>query len=680
MDSQQKVRLWYLTPAWSLVLHIVQALLAALMALKLIGVLKKPWRLSLPALGAWLLLPILSMPTTDSLADIPDQVMLEQLKTRLLQTPECLPACAEIAAMKLTGNLNEMLIELQVHAQRDVAIPLPAQLDQWWPEQVGVDGRMANALVRRDDGLWLALDKGVHRVLLSGRHDRKFKFSLPLPLIPQHSEVKVEGWRVEGLYEDGKTAEQLEFSRIGMNTAQAEPRFQQSALPAFVRVERTLHLGLDWRVGTRVVRLANADTPVILQIPLLPGEAVTSEQIRVENGKVLVNIPAGQDGLEWESLLEKREQLELRAGDSDKWSELWRADVSPIWHLQSAGIAVVHHQDQQGAWLPEWRPWPGETVQLLISRPQSVPGPTLTIDKSQLNIQPGKRGQIADLTLSIRSSKGGQHNLILPPDAELQSVSIDGVAQPIRQKADTVTLPIHPGAQQVALNWRTVSEPTLILRTPPVNLNVNSVNSHIRVISGEDRWVLFTLGPKFGPAALIWGLLSVLLLLALGLGQSTLTPLKSWQWFLLLIGLSQIHLAAGMLVVTWFFGLGIRGRHSTETLGGFNLIQVGLGLLTLLSVLFLFVAVQQGLLGSPDMQITGNQSNALNLNWDQDHSVAQLPTAVVVSVPVMLYRLLMLGWSLWMALSLLDWLRWGWDCFASGGIWKKKLPQSKAAE
>jgi hypothetical protein len=46
-----------------------------------------------------------------------------------------------------------------------------------------------------------------------------------------------------------------------------------------------------------------------------------------------------------------------------------------------------------------------------------------------------------------------------------------------------------------------------------------------------------------------------------------------------------------------------------------------------------------------------------------------------LSVPMMVYRILMLGWSLWMALSLLDWLRWGWSCFASGSIWKKKVPQ-----
>jgi hypothetical protein len=36
----------------------------------------------------------------------------------------------------------------------------------------------------------------------------------------------------------------------------------------------------------------------------------------------------------------------------------------------------------------------------------------------------------------------------------------------------------------------------------------------------------------------------------------------------------------------------------------------------------------------------------------------------------------MLFWSLWLALYLLKWLKWGWQCYAAGGIWKK-LPRRK---
>jgi hypothetical protein len=43
------------------------------------------------------------------------------------------------------------------------------------------------------------------------------------------------------------------------------------------------------------------------------------------------------------------------------------------------------------------------------------------------------------------------------------------------------------------------------------------------------------------------------------------------------------------------------------------------------------------------------------------------------------YRLLMLAWSLWLAASLLNWLKWGWGCYSHGGFWKKKPAKPKEA-
>jgi len=503
---------------------------------------------------------------------------------------------------------DSMRLNLQIHAQQDVAVPLPAQLQQWYPEQIQVDGHNAEMLIRQNDGsLWMGLTPGVHTVWMQGRLANQQKFTLPLALTPQRVEATADGWRVDGVYENGRVGPQLEFSRLQVDANAAAKTLQQAALPAFIRIERTLHLGLDWRMTTRVVQLAGADAPVVLEWPLLPGEAVTSADVRVKNGKVLVNMAAGQDSLEWQSLLDKSQALELKAADTAQWSELWRADVSPIWHLEATGIVVVHHQDPQGAWLPEWRPWPGETLRLEITRPQPVPGATLTIDKAQLTLQPGKRSQLVDLTLNLRSSKGGLHTLNLPEQAVLQTVNIDGIAQPIRQKGRAVTLPIRPGAQQVSLNWQVSAALPAFLASPEVDLGIDSVNSHIQVNMAEDRWVLFTLGPSFGPAALIWGLLLVLLALAWGLGRIPVTPLKAWQWFLLLVGLSQLHIAAAMVVVAWLFALGLRGKTQLDDPWRFNALQLGLGGLTLVAMLLLFAAVQQGLpiVARPYLQIAG---------------------------------------------------------------------------
>jgi hypothetical protein len=70
------------------------------------------------------------------------------------------------------------------------------------------------------------------------------------------------------------------------------------------------------------------------------------------------------------------------------------------------------------------------------------------------------------------------------------------------------------------------------------------------------------------------------------------------------------------------------------------------------------------------MQIAGNGSSNLQLNWMQDRIGATMPQPWAVSVPLYVYRSLMLLWAMWLAWSLLTWLRWAWQCYGKGGIWK----------
>jgi len=102
----------------------------------------------------------------------------------------------------------------------------------------------------------------------------------------------------------------------------------------------------------------------------------------------------------------------------------------------------------------------------------------------------------------------------------------------------------------------------------------------------------------------------------------------------------------------------------------FDLAQIALVAWSAVALGILFYAIQQGLLGEPDMQIAGNGSFNGTLRWYQDRSAAGLPQAWIISVPLLVYRLLMLLWALWLAQALLRWLRWGWESFGMGGYWK----------
>jgi hypothetical protein len=605
--------------------------------------------------------------------EIPGPAMLEELRQRLLEAPDCVPGCAALPRMRLEAAGESFSARMEVHAQAQVAIPLPGRHGAWLPQRVQLDGFDAEGVFRDDEGkLWVALEPGVHQLVVSGRLPARERVEIALPLKPFRVEASAEGWEIDGIHENGVVGEQIQLRRISVEASRPEA-LEPGALPPFVRVERTLLLGLEWRVVTRVSRASPPGSAVVLEVPLIRGEAVTSEGLRVENDRVQVSLAANATQVSWESVLEQRAEMTLLAPEVNTWTEVWQLNASPIWHVESSGIPVIHQQ-QRGHRFPRWQPWPGERVSLRVSRPEGVEGRTLTIDMSSLTLKPGRRATDVDLSFEVRSSQGVQHPVTLPPDADLQSVKIDGRSQPIRQENGVVSLPLEPGKHQVALSWRSADGISALFTTPAVNLGAPSVNASTQMEMPRSRWVLLSGGPSLGPAVMFWGLLIVIVGLAVGLGRSGRTPLKARHWLLLGVGLSQVPVYLSILVVGWLFALDARGRLKAELpVWQFNLMQAGLALLTLVALAVLFFAVKQGLLGLPDMQIAGNGSRGYLLRWFEDRADAVAWHAWVLSVPLAVYRLLMLAWALWIAFALLRWLRWSWEAFSSGGYWRSMV-------
>ena len=195
----------------------------------------------------------------------------------------------------------------------------------------------------------------------------------------------------------------------------------------------------------------------------------------------------------------------------------------------------------------------------------------------------------------------------------------------------------------------------------------------------RDRWILAVWGPRLGPAVLFWSVLAVTLLLSFGLEKLNLAPLKTRDWFLLSIGLSQASIPVAALVVGWLLVLGVRKKTAVESPWRFDLIQAALTVWTVVALACLLEAIRHGLLGQPEMQISGNGSSAYLLKWYRDRVGQNLPRPGLFSLPRMFYRLAMLAWAMWIASSLLSWLKWGWSCANEGGLWKA-VRRPKGAE
>ena len=676
VERDQQLHLTLASPRVNRVLAFVRvALTGLLLACVAGGALRSGGPLPLPASAARALVLVVVVlgHAARARADFPSPEMLGELRNRLLERPECVPECASSPRLRLEVTRGALSARMEVDAATETAVPLPGSARHWSPTRVLLDGQPAQGLWRAPDGiLWLETAAGIHQVLLEGPLPDVDRVEMPLPLRPRRVEARAEGWTVEGLREDGLADDNLEIVRVGERTESARDGLQPAALPPFVLVERSLSLGLSPQADTRVVRVTPPGSAVVLEVPLVPGESVATPEVRVQGGKALVSMGPQVSEVSWHSILEQPTSLALRAPEAVSWTEIWRLDASPIWHVEVQGIPVVHRPAEASPRLREWHPWPGEGVTITIVRPGAVPGPTLTVDQAVLETRPGLRARDTTLTLEIRSSRGGQHPLTLPEGAELQSVSINGTTRPIPQEKRVVTLPLAPGTQTVALTWREKTAMTMALASSELALGVPSVNVETHIAMPVDRWTLFVGGARLGPAVLFWPLLVVVAVAAVALGRLRLTPLGARHWFLLGVGLTQVPLYVAAIVAGWLLALGWRKeRGGTLGDGGFDLLQLLLVFWTVLALHGLFAAIQQGLLGLPDMQITGNGSTAALLRWYHDRAGATLPRTWVVSVPLLIYRAAMLGWALWIAWAVLWWLRWGWACFSEGGRWRR---------
>lgn len=631
--------------------------------------------------AAWMIALVLlaALRPNCALAEIPPQEMLDQLRARLLERPPCGDHCAEALRLDLDAAGPTLRLRLEASAVAESALALPGGQEHWNPRSVLLDGRPAEGLLRTADGvLWILLPEGLHQISLEGPLPDRDAVQVPLPARPKRVTARLAGWTLSGLHDGGIPDDTLQLSREASATRARGDELAQIVLPPFVIVTRRIELGLTWDVATSVTRMGPAGAPVLIRVPLLAGESVTTADQRVEEGSAVVTLGPGMSGVAWQSTLSEQPSIALRAPDVTEWTEIWQLDASPSWHVEAAGIPPVHSSVVQHVRVREWRPWPGEQVTVDVTRPEPVAGPSLTIDSSRLEFTPGIRSTDASLSLVVRSSRGGQHDVALPEGAVLQSLVVNGLAQPVRQDGRIVTITVTPGSQQVGMTWRGPTGLVARWRSPDVDLKAPSVNASVQV-NLPDRWILWLDGPRLGPAILFWSVLAVFVLLSIALTQWRPAPLGFVSWLLLLVGLSQVDARMGAIVVAWFLLLGWRRRRLPDLRdGAFNVVQILVVAWTIVSIVILFSAIQRGLLGSPEMQVVGNGSHATALNWYADRADGLLPAVSVTSAPLLAYRLAMLAWALWLAAALLKWLRWAWDCFTEGGAWRQIHLRAKA--
>ncbi len=681
VTADQSTRL-VIAPAWLVrLLRVAMVVLLAVLLARLVSTLLLPLR------GRWsdwggrnmvgaALLALALLPHGAHAQTLPTPQLLDQLRNRLTEAPQCAPACADLAQAQLQANGDALDVELEAHIGTPVALPLPQADDALQLLDVAVDGHADAPLTRNAGQLLLRLDRGVHRVGLHYRIADTDSASLRFAQRPQRVTFTGQGWSLDGVDDGRALGDSIALHRVRTaSDGKTLPPVQN--FPPYVRLTRTLVLGLDWTVQNVAERIAPEQGGFSTTLPLLPGEHPLGDDALVKDGRISITFNANSDSVSWTSRLDHANQLALKAPALGERAEVWEIQAAPMWHVDAKGVPTSASDDGL-----LYQPLPGESLQLAFSQPVAVAGDSLAFDHVQLSSTAGERASETTLGLHARSTRGGEHAIDLPAGAELLEARRDNQPINLAVRDGKLSLPLLPGEHDYALRLREPHGVAASIRTPTFALHAPVANIDLTLGLPQDRWVLWTWGPTVGPAVLYWSQLIVLLLAAWLLARFAPTPLRFHHWLLLGLGFSAFAWSAYALVVLWLILLGLRARGApAERLSAtrFNLLQFGLAALTLLALTVLISAVPTGLLGLPDMHVAGNDSSAWNLHWFADQSANALPSGGVFSVSLWVYKLAMLAWALWLANALIGWLRWAFGAWTRGGYWRKHEPKPGVA-
>lgn len=719
VSANQKIGVYLISPAQNLIIAIARLVLLALLLLvlidnKLLELVKKRLKSSLSAsskgaaVAIFALVVTIMMPSeslaykksstqaslkeggnlniNDSNISIPSDDLLKQMRKYIIseidKNPECLPNCAQISRARLDIQDLQFILRLEYHVKTDVAVPLPDASNKWKIKRAKIVANENDLKLYKENGtLWAYMTKGINQLIITGILLDSDNINIDFPLEPHMLEQNIAGWKLFGVDKNGKISKSIKLSRIRSENIIEEKKknkfTNKIAISPLVKIERNMSLDKNWTVETVVTRLSSNQDSIDIAVPLLPTESVISSSMKIDKNKILVSIEQNSHTVSWSSILDnKKTKLNLTAAKNEPWVEVWNLDISSLWHVNFSGTPQIYVDNISDS-TKKWQPWPGETLSMNIIAPQAVLGATKTIKNVSLNLDVGQSITESNLEFKLLSSIGETHNIKLPADANLVSVTNNSKSQPSELKGQNLSINITPGEQVIKVKWTQNNSSKLRFESPEIDLGLPAVNIETKIKLPKNRWVLFVKNELVGPAILIWGVLPVILLISLIIGFGVKTPLTFISCFVLLLGLSQTDIALNFIIIGWFVAMSVRydqklnntNKPSNKRALLFNLQQFILACWTIIAIFGLFSAISQGLLGSPDMKISGNGSSSYNLIWYDDFSGNIMPKYWIISFNVIFYRVLMLFWALWLAAKSLNWIKWAWQCYSKGDYW-----------
>lgn len=610
---------------------------------------------------------------------LPTAELLDEWVKRIKREQGCVGECIYISSMSLVVENTKVNLTVKVHAERDTVLTLPGVHSTLHWLEASIEGEaLPHRLEAVGEGhefaTQLRIPQGVHSIHAQGELADLTSIQLRLFDQPRQLNLHLVGWS-EDVSRAGKVTSLIQLSRTGSSSPRSGEQSKEGSRRITVDVSwytvtRELTLGPTWQMVTLVSR-ARADQAAEVIIPTFPAERVLSSDHEASPQGVRLGFASGVNELRYLSEFTPTEQLTFTAPSGVRWSETWTVHCGVIWSCQYEGLNPISYGNAGQPTSFTWKPWPSEAATINVKRPKGVPGSDSTIEKVNYTFTSGINLAQGKLEIRLNASRGGEHFVVLPKQAETITLKVEDLETSVTDSKNRVRLPVKPGVNKYTIQWKQEWIRSFKESIPVVEFDLPVVNLTQQFNVGY-RWILWTHGPEWGPAILFWGALFLSILIGSFLGRGGWSPLSSFGWCALLSGVAQHDGMVWLLVICWFIVFALRSKIHSKIRSSilFNFMQISLAGYSIIFFSVLVFVLQFNLLQNADMQVSGAQSSNSILYWYSDRVSGSTPEAGFYSLSSWIWRGAMLVWSLWLANSLLSWVKWAWNNLGEGGGWR----------
>lgn len=658
IEQNHTFSLYLLSPAMNLVMSLIKVALVLLLGKLFLQRGFATWW------SAATVLLFLTFAHRVSAEDFPPKEYLDELETRML-ADTCSENCSFINSMHITIRDRAVTLNIAASSSGESFISLPGPTDMLLPAKIEVDGQAGSPARKSEDNTILVrVSKGVHTITVQGAFPAQGLLTLQVPMIPGHTSVDAPQWKVEGIDEHGVAQSSLSFAKI---ESLGHDKNQEATLPYWYVAYRTLQLGADWRVVTTVNRLGDNSKGSQFNIPLLEGEVVITPGVKVANQQVTAQFDPGTESYSWTSTFTQRDTFSLTAGKT--FTEVWKLACSPVWQCSGEGFKPASVTPDTDGSLT-WNPTPGQQLNVAVVKPKGIEGLSKTITQLTHTIAVNDRLLSGTINLTLTASRGGYEVISLPPDATFLRGSATAGSVVSLEESGRFSLPIIEGQNQLSVEYTVPTSSMTHISAPQVTLESTSANVTTNITIPASRWILFTRGDGWGGSVLFWVKIACVILGAWILSRLPFSPLTKTQWIMVGLSVAVLSVFEMGIIVIWFLVMEQRKRASFRSNASFNLMQIGLALLSFAVIALFIEAIRRGLLFQPDMTLAGSYGVVDNPSWYLDYVGKTLPQPSVYTLPLWAWRFFMLVWASWLVFNVLRWIPWAFENFTSGGMWK----------